>query len=728
MTHKIRTSKLSKIIATYLALQLVITTVQPTFLFALTGGPAQPEFNSFTPIGTSDMVNLTSGDFNYNIPIMDVGGYPLNLAYNSGVTMDQEASWVGLGWNLNVGQIARSVRGIPDDFNGDELRYENDSRDNVTLGFNLNVKPSFFGGDFPVNFGLGVSYNNINGYTATPSLGVSYDIAGKVDLGVNVSSNIETGPTVTPSVSLSRILEGKSTNNLYTVTNSVGLGLNSRQGVQNLNLSSSVSRVENFQIRAMGLVINTGITNEKTRVSGGLSGGVSFNDQHYTPRLRSGLQTDSYTFNISAAPTVFGAQIQLQGTGYGSYQKIKESEKNKLVPAFGYEFTERAQDTPLGGVLDVNRENEGTITKNTNLLSVPNYTYDMYAIQGQGIGGSFRPYRGQIGYLYDMEVSNNSDSDTFGAEIGAGNLIYNGYEIKMTDVKARSKQWQDKNFTIPKFIENKQDNNAIDYERTYFKSYGSLDVDKDSAIFEDEVLGDNPIRLRIDGTKYNRRLSSVFQGKDENNVIVERNISGKIKREKRHTRNQSIHSIINKDAAFDPQVVYRNEILEGETEAFAKPHHAVGMKVMQPDGSTYVYGESVYNTKKIEATFDVSKFRNTADCQDGTVSYNANLLSNRSQHSDGFLNKVTTPAYAHTYLLNGVLSSDYEDLTGNGPTEDDLGAYTKFTYRTHNDNFKWRIPFKENVASFNEGLKSNNRDEKANYVYGEKEIKYIEKI
>ena len=64
------------------------------------------------------MVDLSSGDMSYNIPLMDVGGYPLNLAYTAGVGMDQEASWVGLGWNLSVGQINRNVRGLPDDFNG----------------------------------------------------------------------------------------------------------------------------------------------------------------------------------------------------------------------------------------------------------------------------------------------------------------------------------------------------------------------------------------------------------------------------------------------------------------------------------------------------------------------------------------------------------------------------------------------------------------------------------
>ena len=52
--------------------------------WALTTGPTTPEVQSFTPYGTSDMVNLFTGDFNYNIPLIELpgpnGGYPFNLA------------------------------------------------------------------------------------------------------------------------------------------------------------------------------------------------------------------------------------------------------------------------------------------------------------------------------------------------------------------------------------------------------------------------------------------------------------------------------------------------------------------------------------------------------------------------------------------------------------------------------------------------------------------------
>jgi hypothetical protein len=90
-----------RVVAVYFSLSILFEALYPTLAFALTSGPSQPESGSFTPVGTSDMVNLFSGDFNYNIPLMDVGGYPINISYQSGISMDQEATWVGLGWNIN---------------------------------------------------------------------------------------------------------------------------------------------------------------------------------------------------------------------------------------------------------------------------------------------------------------------------------------------------------------------------------------------------------------------------------------------------------------------------------------------------------------------------------------------------------------------------------------------------------------------------------------------------
>src|ERR1700704_4260355 len=91
-----------KAIALFLFLAMLVQLIIPNVSFALTSGPSQPEMKGFEPIGNSDMVDLFSGDFSYNIPLMDVGGYPVNLAYHSGASMDDEATWVGYGWGLNV--------------------------------------------------------------------------------------------------------------------------------------------------------------------------------------------------------------------------------------------------------------------------------------------------------------------------------------------------------------------------------------------------------------------------------------------------------------------------------------------------------------------------------------------------------------------------------------------------------------------------------------------------
>ena len=124
------------------ALLLATTTGQllfPVAAFALTSGPSQPEFSSFEPVGTSDLVNKFSGDFSYAIPLMEVPGpqgssYPLTLAYQSGANAEDEASWVGYGWNLNTGAINRSARGLPDDLSGEPTTYFNKVPKNYTIG------------------------------------------------------------------------------------------------------------------------------------------------------------------------------------------------------------------------------------------------------------------------------------------------------------------------------------------------------------------------------------------------------------------------------------------------------------------------------------------------------------------------------------------------------------------------------------------------------------------
>lgn len=731
MIHKIRTSKLSKVIASYLAIQLMLATVQPSNLFALTSGPSQPEFNAFTPIGTSDMVNLSTGDFNYNIPIMDVGGYPLNLAYDSGVTMDQEASWVGLGWNLNVGQINRQVRGIPDDFKGDEMTYERNLKPNVTVGISAQVGAQVFGAEtedyVKPSLGLGIKYNNYSGISFAPSYGLSFDLGEYVTVGMNVQTSATEGATISPSVSAHRTMERTSGRDVVGALNA-GVSFNSNRGLSTFGLSYASSK----QFEVVGKNSQGGIQLKKDGLFSSNSGSVSFNAPTISPRKRTAFQNFNSTFSFSTGIDIWGVDGEIEISATASTQKIKD--KTKTEKAYGYEFT--GQATP-NDILDYNRENDRTISKSMLALPYANYTYDLYSVNGQGANGMFRAHRGQIGQIYDEYVKDEGLSLSLGVELEGGPGSWHvGGNFVAAPSKSHTGVWQTKASNSFKNDNENAINGAsnFDYEPVYFKYVGENKVDDERSLYTDKLHGDKAMALKIGGVGFDKYADTRFRvkayGTEDGDALTNANIprgdlksfSGNFKRSKRDVRNQSIQKI----TVSELKDFYTGDYAMQRINTHAKDHHTAEIRTLKPDGSTYVFGETAYNIEKQEVTFATEA---TGDCATGIVTYqpNENTRSNKSG-IDHFYDKVVTPAYAHTYLLSSVLSSDYEDITGDGPTDDDLGAYTLFEYENQADNFQWRVPFGQNEASYNEGLRTNRADQKGSYIYGQKEIKYLKKI
>jgi len=106
----------TKTIASLLLILLLHEILLPIWLplYATT----QPE--SFGSSGSSEYVDPFTGQFKYSIPVITVPGpngsdYTLDLSYNSGIKPEEEASWVGWGWNLSPGSVTRVRNGIPDD-------------------------------------------------------------------------------------------------------------------------------------------------------------------------------------------------------------------------------------------------------------------------------------------------------------------------------------------------------------------------------------------------------------------------------------------------------------------------------------------------------------------------------------------------------------------------------------------------------------------------------------
>ena len=198
MSH-IRNSKTAKVFSALMSFSLIIDLAIPSLGYAVTGGPSQPEVHQFTEIGVDNMVDPFTGDFNYNIPLFELpgpnGGYPFNISYSSGITMEQEASWVGLGWSLTPGAITRTMRGLPDEYNGDLVRTRTSIKDNITKGGFAGGNFEFFGKDEDKGrkIGLGLTFSVYHnsyrgmGYSIQPSFGTNFGGKGSVGLDFDLS-------------------------------------------------------------------------------------------------------------------------------------------------------------------------------------------------------------------------------------------------------------------------------------------------------------------------------------------------------------------------------------------------------------------------------------------------------------------------------------------------------------------------------------------------------------
>lgn len=119
--------------------------------------PNSPEAQAFTKYGNTP-VNMYTGSPNIQIPIYTHKGreldLPISLSYDaSGIKVEQLATTVGLGWNLNVGgRISRITNGQPDDFHNTSHTYgpyksfwDSEVNSKMLLYDDLSSNPSFGG-------------------------------------------------------------------------------------------------------------------------------------------------------------------------------------------------------------------------------------------------------------------------------------------------------------------------------------------------------------------------------------------------------------------------------------------------------------------------------------------------------------------------------------------------------------------------------------------------------
>ena len=737
--------KTLRAIAAFLLLNSLVQIIAPSAAYALTAGPSQPEVQSFSPVETSEMVDMTSGDFSYNIPLLDVGGYPINLAYNAGITPDQEASWVGMGWNINPGVVNRSVRGLPDDFDGDEVQREFNMKPNKTYGGSLGMKVELFSLTKAkkvkpsLTMSLGVRYNNYTGYASDLSISPALSIGGSsksyLNIGLGLSASSQDGTNISPNVSFGYQIKNESAKHGSSGLGiNIGVNVNSRQGLNSLTVGPELKTTRDREKANKS-------KNPFNKAGDGSSFAttISFGYPTFTPYSEMSFESDAYSFQAT-----IGSEVKYthpSGVISGYYSKNKLTSTVVKNPAYGYLYSQ--DGNAHTSLHDFNREKDGAVQLSTPNVGLANFTFDIYGVSGQGIGGVYRPYRTDIGMLFDPKVQNGSSkSYSLGLEIGVGGYVKLGANLNKILSSSISGGWFGDNYLYSE---------ASFRGKAFMKAAGEKTVEANMDFFN-SIGGFAAVRPHIFAAK---EMARVYSSLEENHGANLKTISSSTNRSNRQPVTQSLLMLTQKEAAnygmmkqIENHLVnkfdragsnMRYDSLKAVTkinrEADYPGHHIGEIVSVRPDGSRYIYSIPAYNKHQKEVTFSIGDSK-APNYNTGLVEYNPNgdNSTGNIKGQENYFESVTTPKYAHSYLLTAIVSADYSDRTGDGPTDDDNGTYTKINYSKAVDNFQWRTPVQENMASHNEGLKSNDyreqkvSDDKASYIYGQKELWYVHSI
>ena len=732
-----KTYKVHRRISLSLILIMLFQIISPTISYALTSGPSQPEVQSFEPVGTSQMVDLFSGDFNYNIPLLEVGGYPINIAYHAGIGMEQEASWVGLGWNLNPGAINRNMRGIPDDFSGETINKEVNVKDNVSVSFIAQPKAEALGLPPNLNLAMGIRNNSYKGLSILGSANIGIDVINMGAFGLNAKLGIdlENGISIAPSLSTAFSIGKKK--NVFKGGLNIGAPYNSRQGLQDISYSLNYSR-KSFNASGKSMY----------KASFGASANHSlstFNTPSYI--THSDFNSDAFSFSLNLALGGEVPFLNIAGSILGSYSR-HTTQGSRSLRSYGYMNHHLAN--PAIDLLDFNREHDGPYFESSGVLPLTNLTNDVFGITGQGMGGVFRGFHNRITFVTDPFTFTTSGGGSVGGDIGiiASPFTFKGGgNLSMHALTSTSGLWFQENGAIAKYNNRSNLDPGVDemlFEPSYLKQLGELSSDKGRF---DNLGRETPLAFDIDNHELDTDLNHSGGAVTVNEIEEERAIRNQLtvaktfkdvldERYNRVIRNYIPGLGENGNLNFSSHAVkdYQELLEVPESQIFE-------YDVLRPDGMRYVYGQPAYNLLKEETILNAPS-NSTYHESEGLKEYDSDdLLPNNGNGIDDFVSREVVPAYTYSHLLTEVLSADYSDLTGNGPTNDDYGSWVKFNYsctagplNPDHSSYNWRFPYgKEGsnsygTGNFNEGLKSKTLDDKINYTYGEKELWFLHSL
>lgn len=675
---KRKQGRLKKAVAVFMLLTIVNQILTPTVAYALTSGPTAPEATNFEPIDTTDVVNPLTGSFTYSVPLLEVpgpeGGYPLALSYHAGIQPNEEASWVGLGWSLNPGAIARNVNGYPDDWKESSgltrSVWTGGSTETYTGGLGIGYGPA------SVNANLSFSQDTYQGYGIGWNAGVSLNLGSYGQGGGFISSPFSIGGNVGVSA-YGGAYVGANVN--YTAGSSVINGLQSTTsiGVQtNFNsvkadLSESVSYSKRG-VSLLGASISTSSMRPSFTVGGGSITSVNNPSENKISTSSSGF---SFWLPLYYIPVTLSI-----GYNYTRYW----SDNSQPVNSSGVLYNRNIVNT--SGTFSVSGDDDNYQLLDpvyNNIVDNPdpvdqlggNYpNFDNYSVTAQGLGGNIRPYIFSS-ILYNQDRVNRVDvdhsKDSYGVNFydqGSG-IIRSKYQFRfindLSNSYQQSSEWSaDVNNSEPTYnFSNTVNYGNNDGQYGYDESINRLEGTNHIEYFTNDQINDNTAAAR---------------------------------------------GFIDCDAAGFVRGTNANTGTIGQTQNPTIGKQIGGFMITNSSGVTYHYALPAYSYAETQRTENEPY---------------ANLTNRSLNKMFRYTDLTKNEAYAYTWYLTAITGPDYVSRGSTPGKLDtaDWGYWVKFDYGKWADKYRWRNPSEgANDDSASPGT--------TRYASGLKELYYLDAV
>ncbi len=686
--------------AIFFILNFTVQIVAPSVSYALTAGPTAPEYTSFEPVDTTDMVNLTTGDFVYNTPILDVpgpeGGYPLSLSYHAGIKLDQESSWVGLGFSLNAGAINRTVNGFADDNNltKREVRdyWGGGTQVTKTYSIGLSVPKTGVG----INYSLARTTDTYKGFSTNSTVGVSVN---PVAAGLNIAANIQAqnlqASTGSGSVDYNRLKSINNTAGRLTGGINMGVSIDSKGVKTNMSVAGQTTSQNN---NYSGSISSFTKEFDKGTVPIGNFGSLTLKDFH--TRYWSDENQSLYTYG-ALYPNVANANIE---------RDFYTTESQSDFITYSYDAYDIHDGTPRrDSRRDDNVDDQNDPTKQIG-GSLP--AYDRFDVTAQGIGGIIQPHIFENGDLYGQNIYNRNPVLGY-PEIYNPILKYSSLR-KFTDKKVDFRFINDFSNSLsitPSQIKANGDDlyvdpNTIAASNEGFNNAGSnqkLAGSRHIDWFSNEEIANGSAQqlgfIDYYQNKTDRYLEfDVYENYMQPEACLPYGDGG---------QNTSID--FGKGSGSFKSDKYSDDVyvdLGGSSEFRSlKPKKSNlkkkigGFKITNETGVTYHYALPVYSYNE----------------------YTRSKLKEPRKGVSTFREYRNDEPYAYTWLLTAITGPDYVDRNNNAQLDDeDWGYWVKFDYGRWADSYQWRTP--------HSGYIDDIESEYATFSYGIKELYYLDAV